>query len=225
VIHYDVISIGFIRQNRFLDAGNADAPAQRPSHATTTLIRDEGATILVDPSLPGQILAPLLGERVGLSPGDVDAVFLTTLRPTHRRGLTLFENADWLVSPIERQFVLEQLAEQNEAHPDDDAIAAELAIVGRCKDADDKLSPGVSLFPAPGASVGSAALLVTPPAVTVAVAGDAIVHGEHFVNGAIWQGAADAEQARESMVELIEIADLIVPGHDNILLNPRGRFF
>jgi glyoxylase-like metal-dependent hydrolase (beta-lactamase superfamily II) len=212
--------------NRFLADGDSPGPVGRTrvSHATTTLIRATGATILVDPSLPGELLEPLLWERTGLSPANVDAVFLTSFRPTHRRGLALFDEADWLISPIERSFVIEQLSGRADAEADPD-IEAELALAGRLKDAPDAPAEQISLFPAPGASIGSAALLLTPAAVTVAVAGDAIVHGDYFLRGQVWQGSADPRQAGESMAELVEIADLIVPGHDNVLLNPRGRFF
>lgn len=227
MLRYDVISIGCMQQNRYLGGGEAPAARQadaRPSHATVTLLRDDDACILVDPSLPGPLLEQLLHDRVGVSPGDVDAVFLTTFRPIHRRGIELFDDADWLIAPPERAWALEHLTAAVEAGGDD-AAEAELVMAGRLKNAPDQLSSAVSLFPSPGASAGSAALLLTPPTVTIAVAGDAVVHADYFFNGAAWEGAADVERARESLTEIVEIADLIIPGHDNLLFNPRGRFF
>jgi len=43
--------------------------------------------------------------------------------------------------------------------------------------------------------------------------------------GRILRGAWDAEQAKESLKEAVEIADVIIPGHDNTLLNPTKRYF
>ena len=96
-LRFRVISIGTLTRNR---EWGEQAP-KRASHATTTLIQDEGTTILVDPSLPAEILAARLDERSGLTPGDVDVVFLTTFRPTHRRSLALFDRATWSMSESE----------------------------------------------------------------------------------------------------------------------------
>ena len=43
---------------------------------------------------------------------------------------------------------------------------------------------------------------------------------EHVEQGRVLRGAADIAAARESLTETIEIADVIIPGHDNLLLNP-----
>jgi glyoxylase-like metal-dependent hydrolase (beta-lactamase superfamily II) len=81
----------------------------------------------------------------------------------------------------------------------------------------------VTVYPLRGASPGSAGLLLTPPMVTVVVAGDAAVTGEHVRRGQVWDGCADVEQATASMRDFLELADVIVPGHDNVLLMP-GRW-
>ena len=39
----------------------------------------------------------------------------------------------------------------------------------------------------------------------------------------VLRGAFDVAQARDSLAEAMEIADVIVPGHDNICLNPTRR--
>ena len=38
-------------------------------------------------------------------------------------------------------------------------------------------------------------------------------------------GAADVEQARESFQEAVEIADVLIPGRDNLIVNPTKRPF
>ncbi|MDP7637152.1 MAG: hypothetical protein QF577_06350, partial [Phycisphaerae bacterium] len=67
----------------------------RTAHATTTLISDGKRRILVDPSLPGQILEARFNERIGGTLADVTDVFCTTLRPVHRRGLDVLRQANW----------------------------------------------------------------------------------------------------------------------------------
>ena len=74
-----------------------------------------------------------------------------------------------------------------------------------------------------GPSGDSARLLLSLPYATVVIAGDAVASHEHLEQGRVLRGAADIEQARVSIMEVFEIADVIVPGHDNIVLNPARR--
>ena len=114
---YRIISIGALSHHDLWDTqGSA-----RTAHATTTLIRSGDKVILVDPSLPAQILTARLGERVGLEPTDVTEVFLTNFRPAHRWGLSAFEHANWLIAEAERESVgrrlVERFQEQTVANP------------------------------------------------------------------------------------------------------------
>ena len=104
------------------------------------------------------------------------------------------------------------------------SLRAEVATLQRCKPAPDRLAEGVDLFPLYGVTPGSCGLLLPQPAVTVLVAGDAVATVEHLEEGKLIAPCFDMEQARESLAEAIEIADLIVPGRDNLCANPVRRF-
>ena len=223
-LRFDIISIGTLSRNRFW---NEDQSA-RSAHATTTLIRDGGHTILVDPSLPGEILVHRLAERTGLRPEAVDAVFLTTFRPVHRRGLEPFAQADRLMGGAEIEAMTAELNLRLEGteradQPPDPLVEEELAILGGFAAAPDKLTPRVHLFPSPGPTPGSACLLLVPATQTIAVAGDAVLTRDHFDSARVFEHASNVEQARESLAELVEIADQIVPGHDNLIVCRTGR--
>jgi len=56
---------------------------------------------------------------------------------------------------------------------------------------------------------------------TVLIAGDAVATQDHFLAGQVLPDAQDIRAAQESLQEVYEIADLIVPGHDNVFQNPR----
>jgi hypothetical protein len=58
---------------------------------------------------------------------------------------------------------------------------------------------------------------------TALIAGDAVPTQDHFLAGQVLPDAQDIKAAQESMQEVYEIADLIVPGHDNLFLNPRSQ--
>ena len=68
-----------------------ETEAVRTAHATTTLIRIGKRAILVDPGLPPPALNARLFERTGLRPAQIDTIFLSNFRPSHRAGLPLFE--------------------------------------------------------------------------------------------------------------------------------------
>ena len=211
----DVICIGQLSRNEFW---NESQPV-RPPLATTALTRAGGTNILVDPALPGQAMAQALHQRSGLRPADIDIVFLTNFHPTHRRGLEIFDEATWLLHQTERDAVAEHLNSLLESTETGsaDAVEAELALLGRTEPAPDELAAGVQLFPSPGPTPGSCALLVVALR-TIVVAGDAVLTGDYYDHARVYEQSADAEQAAASLAEIHEIADIIVPGHDNLLV-------
>ena len=222
-IEYSVISIGTLSRNRLWD----ESAAVRTSHATTTLVVDGDKKILVDPSLPGEMLDARFNERTGGALTDITDVFCTTLRPIHRRALNLLGAANWWCGEAEMEAYahhLQGLLESAERLDSEQAAAIEtdIEIVRKFKPAPQRLTPRVHLFPLAGASVGSAGLLLIEPTSTVLVAGDAVVTAEHFMLGQVWQGCTDTAGALESLQDVIEIADVIIPGHDNIIPTARN---
>lgn len=229
-LQYTVVSIGALSRNRFWN----EAEPKRVAHSTTTIIRDENTTILVDPGLPEQLLAQRLEERTGLVPEQIDIVFLTNFRPAHRRALPLFGRAEWLMHEPEIEAVHEHLGRLCASFEDDDEddlsdggrhgrdleaiVHQEQALLERIKPARDKLTKWVHLYPCVGATPGSAGLLLTEVGRTVVVAGDAAISSDYFEAGRVFEQAFDVEAAQESLRDLMEIADVIVPAHDNVFV-------
>lgn len=228
---FSVISIGTLAANPLW--GERDPV--RTGHATTTLIRAGDTAILVDPGLPAPALAARLGERANLTPDDITHVFLTSFHPDVRRGLSLFPDAPWLIHEHEREGVgvplaaqLKHLLEAREPGQAQDAVDAlrhDIALLQRCTPAHDTLAENVTLFPLPGVSPGLCGLLLEHPRFTVLLAGDAIPTREHADQGKLLPSAADLDRARQSFEEAIEVADLIIPGRDNLFPNPTRRPF
>ncbi len=198
----------------------------RPGHLSTTLLTVDDRRILIDPSLPGQILLDRLQERSGLEPGEVTDVFLSSFRPESRRGLALFEDARWLISERERESVgvglVEAYQKAEEAEDEDLAVTIreEIAILRRFEAAPDALAENVDLFPLPGVTPGLSGLLVAMPQWTIMIASDAVPTIEHLEAGQVLQTSADIQAAQESLREVVEIADLVVPGRDGLIPNP-----
>jgi len=217
----DIISIGTLSRNRLW----GEMQAVRTAHATTTLIRAGARTILVDPGLPAAALGARLFERSGLQPSQIDTIFLTNFRPSHRGGLSLFENAKVLIHEVEQASARQQVEQLLEGAPTDDldrrALNNELKLLDRMDIAPDELANNVDLFPVSGYTPGTCGLLISLPTSTILIAGDTVPTQEHFLAGQALPDAQDIKAAHESMREVYEIADWIVPGHDNLFANPR----
>ncbi len=222
-IQIDVISIGTLGRNRLWN----ESEVVRTPHSTTTLIRTGKRVILVDPGLPPAALGAHLFERTGGRAEMVDSIFLTNFRPAHRAGLSLFPHAKKYIHENEQQAArrhLESLLER--AHTEDidhRVIESELKLLETLIPAEDQLAEGIDLFPLFGYTPGSSGLLVCLPTASVMIAGDAAPTREHFLAGQVLPDAYDIAAAQEAMAEVYEIADQIIPGHDNLFLNPRSQ--
>ncbi len=222
-LRVDIISIGTLSRNRLWN----ESEVLRTPHATTTLVRTGDRTILVDPGLPPQALAARLNERTGLLPDAIDTVFLTNGRSAHRGGLSLFPDATVLIHELERDAERARLSALIDEAPEEDLdrqyLQRELETIQQCRPADDVLADGVDLFPLFGYTRGNCGLLVTTALTSTLIAGDAVPTLDHFLAGQVLPDSYDVKAAQESMAEVYEIADLIVPGHDNLFVNPRGQ--
>lgn len=227
-----VISIGALDAHPLWD----ERSPVRTGHATTTLIRAGDAVILVDPALPGPILAQRLAERANVTADEVTHVFLTSFRPDVRRGLSLFDEAAWHISGDEREAVGVPMAQalaraDAEGETDEDAaqvaetLRGDISLLQRCSPAPDTLAPGVDLFPLPGVTPGLSGLLLPGARHTMLICGDAIPTIEHLDGGIVPRWAVDGAKAKESFADAIEIADLLILGRDNLVVNPTKRPF
>ncbi len=224
-VEFCIVSIGTLSRNRLWGEG----AAVRTAHATTTYVEAGERRILVDPSLPGSILAARFNERTGKTLSDVTDVFLTTLRPVHRRGIEALPDAKWWVTELElesyRTYLEDLLESADRLSPADAKLTrADLKQLERFRPAPDSFTEQVSLYPLGGASVGSAGLLLSPPTATIAIAGDAALTANHVERGQVWKGCANTDAAMVSLQDLLEVADVIVPGHDNVMIAPRQRW-
>ncbi|MBL4697727.1 MAG: MBL fold metallo-hydrolase [Phycisphaerales bacterium] len=214
----------------------------RTGHSTTTLIQAGDAKIIVDPGLPATMLNARLGERAGITPDQITHVFLTSFHPECRRGIELFDKAQWLISEKERESVgipiaqslaslaqAKSIAQQSgeDFEEDQEAMFAilqqDVAVLSRCQPASDLIIDEVDLFPLPGFSIGMCGLLLCEPTRTTLVCGDALPTVEHLDQGKVLPTCADRKLAQESFKEAIEIADVLILGRDNMVMNPTKR--
>mgnify|MGYP001546216989 CR=1 FL=1 len=224
---FRVISIGALAAHPLWE----ESRPVRTGHATCSLIESGDTRILVDPGLPPAAMLARLSERAPQPASAITHVFLTQLDPEHARGITAFPNATWLVNEPERDAAIATLREQLEharetGDPETEAMATErLTLAERTRPAPDRLADGVDLFPLPGVTPGSCGLLLPLPIRTILIAGDAVATREHLLQAKVLPGCHDVDLAMESFREAIEIADELVPGRDEAMVNPARRGF
>lgn len=226
---FRIISIGTLASNELWN----ERGGVRTGHATTTLIISGKQRILVDPGLPEQVLVARLQERVNVRASEVTHVFLTSFLPDTRRGILAFDNAVWWVSSEERERMGGAIAAKlKEMVEDDDpdttvrrVLEQDIAVLKRCQPAPDHLAERVDLFPLHGVTPGLSGLILSGERFTTVVTGDAIATQEHLEQGKVLASAHDVEKARASFEEAVEVADLLILGRDNVVVNPTRRPF
>ena len=103
-------------------------------------------------------------------------------------------------------------------------VREEIALLRRCEAAPDSLAENIDLFPLPGVTPGLSGLLVAMPQWTIMVASDAVPTIEHLEAGQVLQNCSDIQAAQESLREVVEIADLLIPGRDGLIPNPLRKW-
>ncbi|MBN1554442.1 MAG: hypothetical protein JXA11_06835 [Phycisphaerae bacterium] len=221
-VEYRIISIGTLANHLLW---KETAPV-RTQHATTTLIEDDSRRILVDPSLPAQVLEARFFERTGQKLDSVTDVFCTTLRPDARRALPALPHARWWCGEAELEWYSRELLAMRDSaerlgSADAEGVEEDIALAKRFQPAPEKFTEQISVYPLHGATVGCTGLLLTPATTTIVIAGPATATREHIEKGMVWEHCADKDQAMESFTDLLELADVIVPGFDNLVFSPR----
>jgi glyoxylase-like metal-dependent hydrolase (beta-lactamase superfamily II) len=215
-----IVSIGTLAANPLWN----ESGAVRTGHTTTTIIKSGDAIMLVDPSLPGQMLNARLSERWGIDLSAITHVFLTSYDPDRRRTLGDLHHATWFMHEPEIQAAVIALSDELERAEGDTDLTLLLEqhrdLLANFEVPQDNVLPEVDLFPLPGFTPGSCGLLLPTPKRTILLCGDTIATSEHLAKASVLSTCADIEMAQESFKECVEIADVLVPGRDNVVLNP-----
>jgi glyoxylase-like metal-dependent hydrolase (beta-lactamase superfamily II) len=202
---WDIITIGNLSRNRYW--GESDDRACRPGICTCTLITGPDFRLLVDPSLTeAERMAAELDRRSGLKLEGVDTVFLTHEHGDHHFGLKHFPHARWLAA-------LPVAALLNQSGQYDGEVEA----------VEGPLFGGIDLLPTPGHTLSHHSLRFDCEGLSVVVAADAAMTRDFFRERRGYFNSADFELAARTIDRLAEIADIVIPGHDNFFLNRRSR--
>lgn len=169
--------------------------------------------IVVDAAHVGrrELIRAKLAER-GLTPADIDYVFLTHAHWDHSQNVDMFPNAKILLSPKEREYV-KNPRESDWATPLWTSAMLERQPVQEVREGDE-VDDGVTVIEIPGHSRGTQGLLLRQGDRVVAACGDALPNAWSAGHGLPRIVFWDVEQARASIRKLLDRATAFYPGHD-----------
>lgn len=200
ITHWDVITIGNLSRNRYW--GESEERSLHSVICTTTVITVQNFHIIVDPSLKDpKAMADELKRRTGLTPNDINVVFVTHEHGDHTAGMPNFPNARWLASSLSAEIINKSgnLLKKVEPVPD-------------------KIFDSIDVVSVPGHTPGTTGLRFDYRGLSVFVAGDAVATKDFWDEGRAYFKALDQKVARQSMEKIGSISNIVVPGHDNYFL-------
>ena len=206
------------RVETLLEGNGLDSDQGGIAFCAVTLIEGVDAAgqlrrIVVDPGASGRVSALLDAlARRGLTGSDIDTVVLTHAHWDHMQNLDPFDRAVFHVHPRELDYI-------RDPHPGDFATPRWTRVVIDRYDVREviegaELLAGVTVLEAHGHSAGSIALAVTTTDGVAVVTGDAIQSAAVARSGHNPLVFFDEDAASRSITRLVELADVIRPGHD-----------
>lgn len=149
----------------------------------------------------------------GLTPADIDNVVVSHVHWDHAQNLDIFPDARILVHGSERRYAANP-------HPDDWATPAwsgrMLEIQRRIEEVEegDEIEPGVRIIHTPGHSVGSICVVAETEQGLAVVSGDVLHYGVAALTRKNPVVFWSEREASLSIDRVVEMADVIYPGHD-----------
>jgi glyoxylase-like metal-dependent hydrolase (beta-lactamase superfamily II) len=200
VTHWDVITIGNLSRNRYW--GESEEKSLHSVICTTTVITINNHHIIVDPSLKDEkAMADELKRRTGLTPDNIDVVFVTHEHGDHHCGMPNFPKAKWLAN----QLVAE-------------AINTNEHYSKKVEPANEKIYDAIDVIHIPGHTPGTSGLRFDYRGLSVFVVGDAVATKDFWDTRHIYFKALDINESLRSYDKIAALADIVVPGHDNYFL-------
>ena len=163
------------------------------ARSSVTLIRSEANNILVDTSLKKDKKIILQGlKEQGLTPDDISIIINTHWHNDHVGNNKIFTSARVFVHHLNNSRIKNT----------------------RIQTFPFLLEPNIEIIETPGHSWDSITVIAKMDA-TYAITGDAIPIKGNYLEWIPPRVHVDANRALESMEKIVQIADIIIPGHDS----------
>jgi glyoxylase-like metal-dependent hydrolase (beta-lactamase superfamily II) len=201
VSHWDVVTIGNLSRNRYW--GESDERALHSVICSCTVISGKDFHIIVDPSLSDEAaMTAELKRRTGLTPDNINMVFITHKHGDHLAGLKHFPKSRWIAGT--------EVA---------DELNSSGSLSGIIEPAGSRLFDSVDVIPTPGHTPAHYSLRFDFKGLSVVVAGDSVATKDFWDEKRMYYNVMDLAESEKTMEKIDSVADIIVPGHDNCFFN------
>jgi glyoxylase-like metal-dependent hydrolase (beta-lactamase superfamily II) len=224
-VRWDVLVFGHLRWNRYFGETAENPPRSNPSTCGSVLIRgkDEDGKdffLIVDPTTrhsPEEYYFDL-NRRTGLSPEAITHCFATHHHFDHWHGLKYFPQAKWLTGPGNRELIIAAVKDSAGVEPGD-GLSPEIE-AERIAEVSGEFLPGVVVVPLPGHTSELCGIGFMSGGKKILAAGDGVMTGYHFRDRAteFQNDKALVKIAGETIKNIAVSFDLVIPGHDNLIL-------
>ncbi|TFG27190.1 MBL fold metallo-hydrolase [Candidatus Thorarchaeota archaeon] len=187
------------------------------SQPTVTLVKTDGLNILIDPGWqdpgkPDRLLNDL--HYFGLTPNDIDEVFITHWHHDHWNGIPLFSKARVSFAGIGQSVVKKHLKE----------TAEDRELTKICEG--DEWHSGMELIATTGHTSHDHSVKIHFKDRTYIASGDAIVSRMYYETKTFFPNHR-VEKYRDDLLasydKIVDQADFIIPGHDGPFYNYKKR--
>ncbi|WP_165452389.1 MBL fold metallo-hydrolase [Paenibacillus thalictri] len=194
--NYTVLIHGQLSTNKFRYPNE-----KREVICSTTLIQGNGVNIIVDPGWRDEPLLEQL-KLHGLSPEQIDIVYVTHMHADHYRSIRLFPQAKKLGYRKEIDNWRNKISE------------ADRDILENLEPVDKEIYEDITIVETPGHTLEHTSVLFQHQGKQVLVAADAVLVIEYFEHREVHVISEDQELARQTIDKVRALADIIIPGHD-----------
>ena len=205
---WDVIVIGHLRVNTYFGETYGAPPRGDPSTCTSVMVRGrapDGAPyiLVIDPTIRASARDYDfdINRRTGLHLSDVTHCFCTHHHADHYEALSYFPDAAWYAGP-------------------EAAVLIQDNVNGKITGVKGEFLPGVRAVPLPGHTRSLYGAAFTHDGKRVLAAGDAVMSKYHFIHETTdFQNDPELiQEAARSIRDMKRLYDMVVPGHDNIIV-------
>ena len=220
-----MLVFGHLRWNRYFGETPEAPPRFAPSTCSSVLIRGSDAQgkpycLIVDPTTrrsPEEYYFDLF-RHTGLRPDAITHCFATHHHFDHWHGFKYFPQARWLCGVGNRSLIIEASAGSAGTDPGD-GLSPEIE-AERLEEVRGEFLPGVAAVPLPGHTPDIQGVGFISRGKKILMAGDGVMTADHFYarttefqNDPAW-----VKKAAESIDNMAESFDIIIPGHSNLVV-------
>jgi glyoxylase-like metal-dependent hydrolase (beta-lactamase superfamily II) len=226
-VMWDVLVFGHLFWNRYFGETQENPPRGIPSTCSSTLIRGKDGNgkpycLIVDPTTrrsPQEFYFDL-NRRTGLRPEDVTHCFTSHHHFDHWHALRYFPNALWLTGPQNKVLIEEAVKQAKDSNKDPGDGQSPEIDVDRITEVSAEFLSGVWTLPLPGHTKELHGIAFLSGGKKILAASDAVMTANHFRDRAteFQSDKTMLSLAAETIQNISESFDIVIPGHDNLVI-------